>query len=270
MSRFQLALAITLMISGFSFLPLQAHEDEAPAGADAPAIQEPADAEKTAGTEDEDGAVAGKTAEEKAPEFVDEMEKIKWDETPEYIRGQITSFVMKCSKGTLTPDKVKVYRFTAPDHEDTPHYMADYSAFRDHPMLASCSYGVHPCRDSGCLLQVYTQTEPDNFAPSLRPYARSFTIEKEVKDNRELAVVRVKQAEKTCSTFDKNSKKCDISFTWINNKFRYFGLVLKDDESEEKVKERNDRFREQLEQATKEGPKKEDDLDSAEIIEPKE
>ncbi len=189
------------------------------------------------------------------PDTFDTLEKIKWKAAPEFVRTQVTSVITKCTQGTLTPDHVIVYRYVAQGaHAKTPHYMLDFSEFKGHPYTLTCSHGTYPCKGEACLMQIYTQDKPGNFVPSLRPYALSFNIEEIVNDGRVLQVVHVKQPKKACRNFGTGTTDdCSISFTWINNKFRYFGLVLNDEQDPDKLKERAEKFKQQLEDAKKDG-----------------
>lgn len=153
--------------------------------------------------------------------------QIAWKDAPAYLQEQIKNVVLKCTTGTLTPDKARIFEYTAPDH--LSHYVYDYTAWEKHPLIPNCQNSLPICGENGCLMFAYTQIQPDVFKQSLRTYILRLTTKNIMENDAQGHAVEIpgfemEQSKHSCRLLNSEEQGCTLSFTWKNDKFTYFGL----------------------------------------------
>ena len=159
--------------------------------------------------------------------------QISWNDTPAYLQEQIKNTVLNCTEGTLTPDKARIFEYATP--EQPKHYVYDYSAWKNHPLIPNCQNSLPLCGEAGCLMFAYTQIKPDVFKQSLRTYILHLAAKKISENDAQGNIVEIsgfemEQSKHACRLLDNGNEPCILSFTWKDNKFTYFGLGSKDNE----------------------------------------
>jgi len=162
-----------------------------------------------------------------------EARQIAWNDAPAYIQEQIKNVVLNCTEGTLTPDKARIFEYTAP--KQLSHYVYDYTAWANHPLPINCQNSPMLCGEAGCLMSVYTQIKSNVFKQSLRTYILSVSA-KEIAQHQPAgsanttAAFEMVQNKFSCRLVNGGSSNCTLYFTWKDNKFTYFGFGAKDDQ----------------------------------------
>ncbi len=153
----------------------------------------------------------------------DTLRRIVFEKAPDYIQTQASNVVMRCTLGTQTPNKAGIWEYVSPAFPDQTHYIIEFSAWKNHPMTPTCTYGVRPYDSSGFLLMVYTQREPGQWVSALRTVARRLKVDTRKEDGVKIPVAEITQAPPMCRMVT-NGTDCVSSFTWHGGKFRYYGF----------------------------------------------
>lgn len=154
----------------------------------------------------------------------DTLHAIGWDALPDYIQNQVNHVVLTCTEGTLTPSKVKAWRYESPDFPETFHYLLDFSPWKNHPVTPTCSYGPRVCEEAGCLMIAYSQLDDKSFKLSLRLGTDKLIVTDMEEDGLVIPMVELVQSPYQCRAFNQQAEKCKIRFTWHGGTFRFFGF----------------------------------------------